>query len=75
MDLIQPGPGDRDGKSRGAARVRRILPCVGRECDCGPILTPEDNKIVGANAVAVISYGFWKRRFARDIPLSEDEAR
>jgi predicted permease len=32
----------------------------------GRILTPEDDKTPGAHPVAVVSYGYWKRRFALD---------
>lgn len=39
---------------------------LGVNAMAGRMLTPEDNKIGGATAVAVISYGFWKRGFARD---------
>jgi predicted permease len=32
----------------------------------GRVLTEEDDKVPGANPVAVVSYNYWQRRFARD---------
>jgi hypothetical protein len=32
----------------------------------GRTLTPDDDKLAGAHPVAMISYGYWKRRFALD---------
>jgi predicted permease len=32
----------------------------------GRVITPEDDRVPGAHRVAVISYGYWKRRFAME---------
>jgi predicted permease len=66
MDLIQPGPGRQTEKAEVQLVSGEYFQVLGINAIAGRILTPEDNKIAGANAVAVISYGFWKRRFARD---------
>ncbi|PYT32974.1 MAG: hypothetical protein DMG57_00085 [Acidobacteria bacterium] len=66
MDLIQPGPGRQTEKAEVQLVSGEYFQVLGVNAIAGRILTPEDNKIAGANAVAVISYGFWKRRFARD---------
>ena len=66
MDLIQPGPGRQTEKAEVQLVSGEYFQVLGVNAIAGRILTPDDNKIAGANAVAVISYGFWKRRFARD---------
>jgi predicted permease len=45
------------GEFFGLLGVRPVL---------GRAFTPEEDRVPGANPVAVISYGFWKRQFARD---------
>jgi predicted permease len=35
----------------------------------GRTLTPDDDKLAGAHPVAMISYGYWKRRFALDTSI------
>src|SRR5260370_27205272 len=35
----------------------------------GRVITPEDDLVPGGHPVAVISYGFWKRRFAMDLGI------
>jgi hypothetical protein len=66
MDLIQPGPGRQTEKAEVQLVSGEYFQVLGVNAIAGRILTPDDNKIAGANAVAVISYGFWKHRFARD---------
>src|SRR6266849_1237717 len=66
MDLIQPGPGRQTEKAEVQLVSGEYFQVLGINAIAGRILTPEDNKIAGANAVAIISYGFWKRGFARD---------
>src|SRR5947207_6754518 len=65
MDLIKPGAGQTE-KAAVQLVSGEYFQVLAVNAIAGRILTPEDNKIAGANAVAVISYGFWKRRFARD---------
>jgi predicted permease len=42
------------------------FPVLGINPAAGRLLSPEDDHIPGGHPVAVISYGFWKRRFALD---------
>src|SRR5260370_24917501 len=35
----------------------------------GRVITPDDDLMSGGRPVAVISYGFWKRRFAMDLGI------
>jgi predicted permease len=39
---------------------------LGVPATLGRVLTPEDETAPGANPVAILSYGFWQRRFAGD---------
>jgi predicted permease len=39
---------------------------LGLNAILGRAITPEDDKVAGAGPVAVISYSYWQRRFARD---------
>jgi predicted permease len=39
---------------------------LGVQAVAGRVLTPEDDLIQGGSAVAVMRYGYWERRFARD---------
>jgi predicted permease len=41
-------------------QVLGVTPAIGR------LFTPEDNKTAGAHPVAILSYDFWKTRFAGD---------
>ncbi len=42
------------------------FPVLGLRAAAGRLLTPEDDKVVGANFVAVISFAFWKNTFGSD---------
>ncbi len=42
------------------------FPVLGLTAAQGRLLTPEDDKVIGANFVAVISYAFWKNVFGSD---------
>src|SRR5882724_12060211 len=66
LDLMHPGPGTQTENAEVQLVSGEYFQVLGVDAIAGRILTPEDNRIAGANAVAVISYGFWKRRFARD---------
>ena len=41
-------------------QVLGVTPAIGR------LFTPEDNKTAGAHPIAILSYDFWKNRFAGD---------
>ncbi len=42
------------------------FPVLGLRATAGRLLTPEDDKVVGANFVAVLSYAFWQNSFGGD---------
>ncbi len=42
------------------------FPVLGLRAAAGRLLTPEDDKVVGANFVAVLSYAFWQNTFGGD---------
>jgi predicted permease len=42
---------------------------LGVDAVAGRILTPADDQTPGAHPVAVLSYGFWQRRFAGDVAV------
>lgn len=56
------------GVQSESAQVQLIsgefFPVLGLSPALGRLLTPRDNQILGGQPVAVISYGFWQRRFA-----------
>ena len=42
------------------------FPVLGIKAAAGRLLTPDDDKVIGAHFVAVVSYSFWRDRFATD---------
>ena len=42
------------------------FPVLGLQPAAGRLLTPDDDKVIGANFVAVISYKFWEDKFGKD---------
>ncbi|MEP6989814.1 MAG: ABC transporter permease [bacterium] len=42
------------------------FPVLGLNAAMGRLLTPDDDKVIGANFVAVISHAFWANHFGRD---------
>ena len=42
------------------------FPLLGLNAFKGRLLTPEDDKVIGANFVAVITYTFWENRLGKD---------
>lgn len=42
------------------------FPVLGLNAAAGRLLTPEDDKVIGANFVTVISYRFWEDKFGKD---------
>ena len=57
-------------QSRVKARAQLVsgefFGVLGIRPELGRAFTPEEDRVPGANPVAVISYGFWKRQFAGD---------
>ncbi len=50
----------------GAMVSGSYFPVLGINAAKGRLLTPDDDKVIGANFVAVISYAFWENHFGRD---------
>jgi predicted permease len=48
------------------------FPVLGLTPALGRLLTPEDDKTVGTHFVVVLSYGYWKSRFALDPSILND---
>ena len=46
------------------------FPVLGLQPAAGRLLTPDDDKVIGANFVAVISYWFWEDKFGKDPKVS-----
>ena len=42
------------------------FPVLGLNAALGRLLGPDDDKVIGANFVAVISYSFWEEKFGKD---------
>ena len=42
------------------------FPVLGLNAAAGRLLTPDDDKVIGANYVAVITYRFWEDKFGKD---------
>ena len=42
------------------------FPTLGLNAAVGRLFTPDDDKVIGANFVAVISYAFWENKFGKD---------
>ena len=42
------------------------FPVLGIRATAGRLLTPDDDKVIGAHFVTVVSYSFWKDRFGKD---------
>jgi predicted permease len=42
------------------------FPVLGLQAAAGRLLTPDDDRVIGAHFVAVISYAFWENKFGKD---------
>ena len=42
------------------------FPVLGLQAAAGRLLTPDDDKVIGANFVAVLGYTFWENKFGKD---------
>ena len=52
--------------AEGAMVSGSYFPVLGLHAARGRLLTPDDDKVIGANFVAVISYTFWENKFGKD---------
>ena len=50
----------------GALVSGSYFPALGLNAAKGRLLTPDDDKVIGANFVAVIGYSFWENKFGKD---------
>ena len=50
----------------GALVSGSYFPVLGLNAAKGRLLTPDDDKVIGANFVAVIGYNFWENKFGKD---------
>jgi predicted permease len=66
MDVAGPGSGGRSEEARVQLVSGEYFPVLGVRALMGRTLAPDDNRPGGEPGVAVLSYGFWKRRFAGD---------
>jgi putative ABC transport system permease protein len=60
------GPKNGTEKANGRLVTGNYFPVLGVETALGRTITPEDDQTPGGHPVAVISYGYWQRRFAKD---------
>jgi predicted permease len=58
--------GELESASEGQLVTGNYFPTLGVNALLGRVLTPDDDRVPGGHPVAVISQGFWKRRFAMD---------
>jgi predicted permease len=74
-ELMVIGHSYQQDASFGSAGVEKVYPqlvsgnvfgVLGVQPAVGRLLTPEDDRAPGGYPLAVLSYGFWSRRFARD---------
>jgi len=62
ITLIGPGTTGQSERARISRASGEYFQVLGINAILGRTLTPEDNAVAGAGPVAVISYGYWKRR-------------
>src|SRR5262249_12132298 len=69
---VSPRPAPVFGDGAADEKVYRqhvsgnLFPVFGLQPALGRLFTPDDDRVPGAHPVAVLSYDFWTRRFARD---------
>jgi predicted permease len=71
VKITEPGSAaDKTGEAGERCTGRLVsggyFSLLGVPAALGRILTPQDDKVPGGHPVAVISHGFWKRRFSLD---------
>lgn len=62
--LVVPGGGPEPARTQLVSG--EFFPVLGVSPSVGRTLLPEDNRTIGAHPVAVLSHGFWMRRFSGD---------
>ena len=65
-EMIRSEPGSGAEKAIVQLVSGEYFQLLGVNAFMGRVLTPADDRIPGAHPLAVISYAFWERRFARD---------
>src|SRR6266540_2499579 len=69
VDMVGPEPRGQTEKARLNLVSGEYFEVLGAPAVLGRTLTPADNQTPGAHPVAVLSYRFWQRRFARDVSV------
>ncbi len=69
MEVAVPDPGGRKEQAEVLLVSGEYFQVLGVNPVIGRTLTAEDNRNPGAHPVAVLSYGFWQRRFAGDVSV------
>src|SRR5262249_27134351 len=63
---ISFGSSDRTEQAYRQYLSGNVFPTFGLQPALGRLLTPSDDERPGAHPVAILSYDYWRRRFARD---------
>jgi predicted permease len=69
MEMIGPESGNQAEQATAQLVSGEYFQVLGVNAVVGRTLTAADNQTPGAHPVAVLSYGFWQRRFAGDVSI------
>src|SRR5262245_38455184 len=69
MEVDDPGSGGRTEQAEVQLVSGEYFQVLGVNAAVGRMLTNADNQTPGAHPVAVLSYDFWRRRFAGDVSV------
>ncbi|MGH9908172.1 MAG: ABC transporter permease [Pyrinomonadaceae bacterium] len=69
MDIAWPGRAAQPIQAEVQLVSGEYFPVLGVNAIAGRTLTTEDNKVIGAHPVAVISYGFWRKQLGADASI------
>src|SRR5262249_10438652 len=67
MEMTEPGSKGQTEQAEVQLVSGEYFQVLGVNAVIGRTLTAADNQTPGAHPVAVLSYGFWRRRFAGDV--------
>src|SRR5262249_36811727 len=69
MEMTEPGSKGQTEQAEVQLVSGEYFQVLGVNAVIGRTLTAADNQTPGAHPVAVLSYGFWRRRFAGDVSV------
>jgi hypothetical protein len=72
-EMVRSEPGSRPEKANVQLVSGESFQVLGVNAVIGRVLAPTDDRTPGAHPLAVISYVFWERRFARDFSAWEKD--